>query len=249
VLASLAAVTPAVDLWDRAVNKLEVWQARSDAGPDGSGVVPLETGLDRLGAALGSDLHPIAAEPGLERIAAEVAARAGAFPPQYDANRALTALCYVLCRAIAPQVAVETGVANGATSAHLLAALGDGGELHSIDWMPGGARRRLPVGELVPDSLRDRWTLEHGPSRRLLPRIVRRVGPVGLFVHDSLHTYRNLRRELDAVLPHMARPAAILADDVHMNAAFSDWVSDVRPACALEVETERPGHVIGVALL
>ena len=147
--------------------------------------------------------------------------------------------------------AVETGVANGATSAYLLAALDEAsaGRLYSIDWMPGGASRRLPVGDLVPDELRQRWSLHVGPSRRALAPLLRTVDPPSLFVHDSLHTYRNMRRELDTVTPFMRRPGVILVDDIQVNASFVAWAAKARPTYSASVATERPDHLVGVAVL
>ena len=206
--------------------------------------------LQDAGDALGRDLASLARDDELEDVRSATRAAAGAaFEKVYDASDALAQLCYVLCRALAPSAAVETGVANGVTTAHLLAGLGGSGRVYSIDWSPGGPRRRRPVGSLVPDALRDRWQLEIGPSRRLLPRLVRRVAPVGVFVHDSLHTYRTMRAELEAVTPYMDRPSAILVDDVSHNAAFSDWCKATRPAYDALVATELEDHPIGIALL
>jgi hypothetical protein len=107
----------------------------------------------------------------------------------------------------------------------------------------------MPVGQLVPADLRGRWTLETGPSRRLLAPLLRRIEHPGLFVHDSAHTYRNMRRELDAVTPFMRRPGVVLADDIHANSSFADWVSDARPTYATAVATELPDHEVGLAIL
>jgi hypothetical protein len=39
-------------------------------------------------------------------------------------------------------------------------------------------------------------------------------------VHDSIHTERNLRFELDCARAAMGAHGALVSDDVHMNAAF-----------------------------
>ena len=46
--------------------------------------------------------------------------------------------------------------------------------------------------------------------------------PSDLFLHDSLHTYRNMRRELEVAWPHLRAGGVILADDVERNHAFGD---------------------------
>ena len=237
-----------VDLWDRVRNRIELIGTQSDPPAPASNPRPLATVLREAGDALGHDLARLTEDSELEDL--RRATRAAApFEKVYDASDALAQLCYVLCSALAPNAAVETGVANGVTSAHLLAGLGANGRLYSIDWSPGGSRRRRPIGSLVPQALRGAWQLEIGPSRRLLPRIGRRVAPIGVFVHDSLHTYRTMRTELEVVTPYMDRPGAILVDDVSLNAAFSDWSNATRPDYVALVATELEDHPIGVALL
>lgn len=239
-----------VDAWDRLQNRLELLAARSDRPSPAADARPLATVLVEAGEALGRDVAALADEPQLAQVRAASQHAAGvAWAKVYDASGALAVLCYVCSRALGATTAVETGVANGVTTAHLLAGLAPSGTLHSIDWAPGDARRRRPVGEAVPTELRRAWQLELGPSRRLLPRIARRVAPIGVFVHDSLHTYRTMRRELDAVTPHMDRPSVVLVDDVANNAAFYDWSEAARPGYVATVATEIPDHPIGIALL
>jgi hypothetical protein len=241
-----------VDLWDRLINRVELWGATSDPEHSSIKAIPLSAALTEVGEVLRSDLSSIACEPALEALEARIASSPpAAFPAVYDGNLVLRTLCYVLCRALAPVSAVETGVANGATSAYLLAALDKAstGRLYSIDWMPGGAGRRLPVGDLVPDDLRERWSLRVGPSRRVLAPLLRTIDPPSLFVHDSSHTYRNMRRELDTVTPFMRRPGVILVDDIQVNGSFVAWAGNARPAYYASVGTERPDHFVGVAVL
>jgi hypothetical protein len=115
--------------------------------------------------------------------------------------------------------------------------------------MPGGRRRQQPIGELVPDKLRKRWEVDWGPSRRLLPRLLRRIDPPALFAHDSDHTYRNTRRELETITQALRRPGAILVDDVQVNASFTSWIREARPEYSARVTTELPGHLVGLAVL
>jgi hypothetical protein len=53
-----------------------------------------------------------------------------------------------------------------------------------------------------------------------LPDVCRRVGPIDLFVHDSLHTPDNLRFELATVWPHLRPGAAVVIDDAEECAAM-----------------------------
>jgi hypothetical protein len=210
--------------------------------------------LERADTALKARLRPFLEEPevvALERRTAVAAAIDDAGPlPIHNADVRLARTCYVLCRALRPEVVVETGVANGVTSSFVLQALelNGSGELHSIDLPPPGADPAL-VGRLVPAELRSRWTLHRGASRRVLPGLVCRLGPIGLFVHDSRHTYRNVSRELRIVSPWLARPAAVIVDDAERHSALQDWAAGAG-ATLVEV-VEQPGKpaLFGVALL
>lgn len=135
---------------------------------------------------------------------------------------------YALVRLVRPLHVIETGVSSGVSSAHVLAGLvrNRRGTLHSIDRPTPmrGARftvRDSPValppgrepGWAVPASVRGRWDLRIGPSETTLPRLVRDVGPVGLFLHDSRHTPSHLLFELTTVEPKLAAGAVVLADN------------------------------------
>jgi predicted O-methyltransferase YrrM len=55
-----------------------------------------------------------------------------------------------------------------------------------------------------------------------LPRLLQEIPTIDLFVHDSLHTHRNMRREFDTVWPSLRDGAVLLADDVERNGAFGE---------------------------
>jgi predicted O-methyltransferase YrrM len=209
--------------------------------------------LDRLETFFGIPLRPFLEEPevaSLERRAEAAGALEAAPAAIHNADPGLARTCYALARALRPGAIVETGVANGVTSSFLLQALelNGAGVLHSIDLAPPGTDPAL-VGRLVPAELRSRWTLHRGKSKDLLPRLVADLGPVGLFIHDSRHTYRNVSRELKTVGPHLTRPAAVIVDDAERHSALQDWASKAG-AAAVEV-VEEPGKpaLFGVAAL
>ena len=144
------------------------------------------------------------------------------FRQRWAADSVLARWCYLVCRLLEPAVVVETGVAYGVSSAFILRALEENGRgaLHSVDLPPLRREADRFWGIAVPGDLRDRWNLYRGPSSRLLPRLLRETGPVDLFVHDSLHTRRNMRREFEAAWPCLRKGGVILADDVERNDAF-----------------------------
>jgi Methyltransferase domain len=155
----------------------------------------------------------------VERRYAEV--EDAAWERRYSADRTLARCLYAICRAARPELVVETGVAYGVSSAFILTALerNGQGELISVDLPPLGGRSQDLVGAVVPDAVRSRWTLRRGTSERELPRIVR-GRTVDVFVHDSLHTLRNMRREFDVVWSQLQTGGVIVSDDVEGNAAF-----------------------------
>jgi len=129
-------------------------------------------------------------------------------------------------RALKPETIVETGVANGVSSAHVLLALHKNGRgtLHSIEigdstYLPAG---REP-GWVVPDWLRDRWEFHLGDARQLLPRVLRELPLLDMFIHDSLHTYEHMKFEFEIAFPFLRPRGILISDDALWNEAFWDF--------------------------
>ncbi|HTP55987.1 MAG TPA: class I SAM-dependent methyltransferase [Thermoplasmata archaeon] len=167
---------------------------------------------------------------------------------------------YALVRLLRPERIVETGVSSGVSSAHFLAALrrNHTGRLYSID-LP--TRQRGPTlradespvslppgcdtGWSVPAALRDRWVLRTGPSQTLLPALVGEIGPIGLFLHDDLHTPGHLTFELETIRPRLGPGAVVLADN-------TSWTGDAFPkfarAVGARVARRGRGDLVGLRL-
>ncbi len=146
------------------------------------------------------------------------------FSPRWAADSRFARLCYLACRLIEPEEVVETGVAYGVSSAYILTALRENerGTLYSVDLPPVRRKSARFWGIAVHDDLEGRWSLHRGTSASILPRLLEGTPTVDLFVHDSLHTHRNMRREFDAVWPHLRGGGLLLADDVERNRAFGE---------------------------
>jgi predicted O-methyltransferase YrrM len=150
----------------------------------------------------------------------------GTFGEWDDGDPRLAQIAWCLTRHVRPERIVETGVGRGLLTQVILEALerNGAGRLWSIDLppflVPGVARESAAA---VSDDLRHRWALLRGTSRRLLPRLVghRRVD---LFIHDSSHTTRNVRFELEQVWPVLAPGGVVLIDDVEKNAATTQFL-------------------------
>jgi predicted O-methyltransferase YrrM len=171
------------------------------------------------------------------------------FSPRWAADSLLARCCYLVCRLLEPDVVVETGVAYGVSSAFILKALEENGRgaLHSVDLPPLRKGYTESWGLAVDEALRPRWEVHRGPSARVLPGLLVEVGVVDLFVHDSLHTTRNMRREFEAVWPRLRDGGVILADDVERNRAFGELLRK-SPALWRVVRDvqERPLHAHAV---
>jgi predicted O-methyltransferase YrrM len=161
----------------------------------------------------------------------------GAFGGWDDADEGLACALCCLMEHLRPGVVVETGVARGLTSRLVLESLDAGGRGHlwSIDRRPIDQSLHHEVGAAVPETLRDRWTYVEGTSRKRLRGILEEHGPVDIFIHDSLHTARNLRFELEHAWSAVRPGGAILADDVHRNDAFGKFTAQTADALAVVV--------------
>ena len=147
-----------------------------------------------------------------------------AFSPRWAADSRLARLCYLSCRLIRPSIVIETGVAYGVSSAFILRAMEENGSgtLHSVDLPPLRRDYERFWGVAVTETLKGRWKLHRGSSVRTLPRLLDETRTIDLFVHDSLHTQRNMRREFDMVWPRLRNGGALVADDVERNRAFGE---------------------------
>lgn len=216
---------------------------------------PLEQGIALLEQSLHVDLKRYLHEPALEHLHAYIEQRAahldGApFASHHNGGSGIARLCYALARALRPTIAVETGVCYGITSAHLLCAFEQNGEgnLHSIDLPPLGKNGDAYVGSFIPQELRARWTLHRGPSRRLLPSLAATLGLIDLFLHDSLHTYENMRAEFATAWSVLGSRGVLVADDVQGNTAFEQLARRTDVATAVVFQEPSKHALFGVAV-
>ncbi len=142
-----------------------------------------------------------------------------------DADPALAAATWCSVRHLQATKVVETGVARGVTTRMVLEAIGDddNGHLWSVD-LPYLFSTNVhdQTAVAVPARLRQRWTYVRGSSRRRLKPLLAKVGPIDLFVHDSLHTVRNMRFEMEAAWAALRPGGVMLIDDVDKS-AFRDF--------------------------
>lgn len=207
-----------------------------------------------LSAALRSS-EAILQEPALDAIDQQVRRHLKEIQHQapfrfiHSADVTLARCCYLACRALKPDLVVETGVAYGVTSAYILQALEQNGRgtLYSIDLPPLAREGDRFVGAAIPEALKSRWQLQRGASKRVLPILLAQLRGVDMFVHDSLHTYRNMRWEFDTVWPSLPPGGVVIADDVENNPAFEELRRHGPAYWSVIQESDKPAR-FGVAI-
>jgi len=137
-------------------------------------------------------------------------------------------LLYSLVRAMKPGTVVETGVANGFTSAIILKALemNNHGTLHSIDVFPKRESQAMAAsvgifipegaetGWLVPTALESRWQYIEGEATTALPALLNDLEWIDMFFHDSHHSYDHVLFEYRLAWEHLRSNGVLLSDDV-----------------------------------
>ncbi|HYY20219.1 MAG TPA: class I SAM-dependent methyltransferase, partial [Streptosporangiaceae bacterium] len=167
-----------------------------------------------------------------------------------DGDRAQASAIWCLVTHLRPAIVVETGVAHGLTTRVILEGLQRNGKGHlwSVDLPSVDPALHHEIGVAVPAELRSRWTYVAGTSRRRLPELVRRVGQVDLFVHDSLHTARNIGFELDTVWPALTPGGVAVVDDIHRSLGFSRFVDRVAPGAWVATRHVTGDGLWGIAI-
>jgi hypothetical protein len=152
---------------------------------------------------------------------------------------------YAVLRKLRPRIAVETGVANGFSTAFSLLALEKNGEgeLHSIDlprevgrtyelgaFYEGEGRAGIPAGAqpgwLIPPELKERWTLILGKSQEELPPLLERLGEIDSFMHDSEHSFDCMWFEYNRAWPALRDGGVLFSDDVNSTEAFPRFAAE-----------------------
>ena len=153
------------------------------------------------------------------------------------------ALLYLIVRATRPRLVVETGVRPGYSTAWILAALeaNGSGALTSLGPGPTAGRslgvRDYRLGQLVPPSLRSRWTLALGNTPDRLRELLETARPVDVFFSDNGPDSALNRLELRTAWKALSPSGILLAHHIDANPAWRDF-------CALQglpAQTLDPG--------
>lgn len=153
---------------------------------------------------------------------------------------------YYLVRLVKPKAMIQTGVSNGVSCAFITLAMkhnANGGKLYAIDLphiydpsdddfhqdtlygvlIPNGRNS----GWLVPDGLAHAFECWAGDAKELLPKMLKTVGAIDVFYHDSDHTYDHMWFEFDAALPYLPPHGLIIADDIAWSTVTWDFAQKI----------------------
>jgi len=147
------------------------------------------------------------------------------YPTEYSIDNNSGLFLYLLCKITKPELVVETGVAYGLSSMYVLQALEENkkGLLYSIDGVFSPWQTREMIGAAIPSNLKNRWNFNFGSSAENLSNILSSLGSVDIFLHDSLHTYKNMMFEFETAWPYISKGGFLISDDIGDNNAFYDF--------------------------
>jgi len=159
---------------------------------------------------------------------------------KHSRNEAFFIPLYFMIRELKPEIIIETGVHRGVSSLFMLQALEDNnkGKLYSID-LPlanyltddrGSTKSTLSaekVGVCVTETLRNRWELILGDSKKELPKLLSSLKSIDMFLHDSKHTYEHMMWEFNTIWPSLSEDAILISDDTNWNSSFMDFSEKV----------------------
>lgn len=163
-----------------------------------------------------------------------------------DGDRAFGEAIWCVVAHLRPEAVVETGVAHGLTSRVILEGLNrnSNGHLWSVDLPAVDSALHTEIGMAVSEALRPRWSYVQGTARERLPGLLGQLGTIDLFVHDSLHTGRNQKFELESAWGALRPGGAAVIDDIDHSMAFRTFVDEARPQVWLAAR-----HITGPGLM
>jgi len=183
-----------------------------------------------------------------ENISAEYPSPEKPYPVDYSIMGESGPFLYELCKFVKPELIVETGVAYGVSSSYILKALDENnkGKLISIDSVFRPWQSKEMIGAAIPKNLRDRWELKIGTSEELLKKILTNLSPIDIFLHDSLHTYKNMYYEFETSWPFIKEGGFLLSDDITTNNAFSDFYKAIKKEPTIMIQNQNPPSYLGI---
>jgi hypothetical protein len=171
------------------------------------------------------------------------------YPIYYNADSSLALICYALTRHLKPEIVLETGVGYGITSAMVVQAMerNESGTLMSIDFPPLSDPTGIYTGMAIPGHFKKRWQLSLGSSRQQLPKVIKNIDKIGLFISDSANVYTIQQYEFKAVWGALAPGGVMVFNNIGHK--FQRFLKSVDKSDFYSVwQLEKPLCVTGILL-
>ncbi|MEA2373687.1 MAG: hypothetical protein QOD53_150 [Thermoleophilaceae bacterium] len=126
---------------------------------------------------------------------------------------------YAIIRLVKPELVVETGIHDGLGSLILVRALERNAE-EGVHGRLVGFDIYERAGWIVGEHPLYRRVIE--PTQAALARELDAGPPLGVFIHDSMHTYEHERFELETAADRLAPGGVLISDNAHTSTALKD---------------------------
>jgi predicted O-methyltransferase YrrM len=137
-------------------------------------------------------------------------------------------LIFKICEALEARIVIETGVAYGWSSLAILASIRErNGQLYSVDMPHPLLSNTSLTGVVVPEGLRDAWTLVREPDYTGLQKILAKVPDIDFIHYDSDKSYLGRAATYRALWARLRDGGILMSDDIADNTAFRDFSAEV----------------------
>lgn len=153
------------------------------------------------------------------------------YPSQFNINPYTEDLLRGLVLRFMPRRLVETGVANGVSTRVILAAIDEVSNLHDEPEADRGVLHSLDISTSVvsPDLAAHRnWKFHLVDEHTNFREIMRAIGEIDFFFHDSNHAYWNQLIEYRTAWKHLSPGGLLVSDDINWSQAFLHFCEEKR---------------------
>lgn len=138
-------------------------------------------------------------------------------------------IIFALVKIFKPKKCIETGVAAGWSSLAILKGIEStpNADLISVDMPYPKMNNENHVGCVVPESLRQKWTLIREPDRNGLEKAIKLAGNVDFCHYDSDKSYTGRLWAYRLIWKHLNDGGIMISDDIQDNIAFKKFCDEV----------------------
>ena len=156
-------------------------------------------------------------------------------------------LNYNLAQALDAETVLETGVACGWSTLSILLSMNERrkGSLVSVDMPFFGVTNEEDIGCVVPDNLRERWTLLPYADREGIPKALKHLPHLDFCHYDSDKSYEGKSWAFPVLWEALKPKGTLVSDDVSDNLAFKHFCVklDMTPTIIHTFDTKAEKHI------